>query len=139
MKPEERDYLEYRMIRAAESLDVARLALGNNHLQDAVNRLYYACFYMVTALLQTKGLASGKHSGVRALFNQNWIKTGVLPHSIGRFYQEIFERRQEGDYADLAAFNRDDVIAWMRTAEEFVSAIAALIEEHIQNHELLDG
>ena len=139
MKPEERDYLEYRMTRAAESLEVARLALENNHLQDAVNRLYYGCFYMVTALLQTKGLASGKHSGVRALFNQNWIKTGALPHAMGRFYQEIFERRQEGDYADLVAFNRDDVIAWMRTAEEFTGAIAALVEAHIQNCEPLDG
>jgi uncharacterized protein (UPF0332 family) len=61
MNPEQRDYLNYRMARAAESLEVARLAFENNHLQDAVNRLYYACFYMVSALLQTRGLASAKH------------------------------------------------------------------------------
>lgn len=139
MKSEERDYLRYRMTRAAESLEVARLALDNNHLQDAVNRLYYACFYMVTALLQTRGFASAKHSGVRALFNQNWIKTGALPHAMGRFYQEIFERRQEGDYADRATFIRDDVSAWIRTAEEFVSAVAVLVEDHIQTHEPVDG
>lgn len=139
MTSEERHYLRYRMTRAVESLEVARLALENNHLQDAVNRLYYACFYVVTALLQTRGLASAKHSGVRALFNQNWIKTGALPRATGRFYQEIFERRQEGDYADRVTFVHDDVSAWMRTAEEFVSAIEVLIEDHIQTHESVDG
>jgi uncharacterized protein (UPF0332 family) len=51
MNPEQRDYLNHRMVRAAESLEVARLAFENNHLQDAVNRMYFACFYMVSALL----------------------------------------------------------------------------------------
>jgi uncharacterized protein (UPF0332 family) len=133
MTPEQRDYLNYRMLRAAESLEVARLAFENNHLQDAVNRLYYACFYMVSALLQTRGLASAKHAGVRALFNQNWVKTGALPRETGRFYQEIFERRQEGDYADRTTFGHDDVRVWMSSAAEFVAAIRALVEEQIQH------
>jgi len=41
-----------------------------------VNRLYYACFYAVSALLIQQGLSSSKHTGVRSLFNRHYVKTG---------------------------------------------------------------
>ena len=41
-----KDYIRYRMERSRQSLTVARYAFEQGHLQDAVNRLYYACFYL---------------------------------------------------------------------------------------------
>ncbi len=34
------DYIDYRLTRARESLEVARLSLDAGHVHDAVNRLY---------------------------------------------------------------------------------------------------
>ena len=70
MKKEIRALVIYRLNRADESLEEALILLERNHINTFVNRLYYACFYTVTALLLSKGLSSSKHSGVRALFHQ---------------------------------------------------------------------
>jgi hypothetical protein len=84
MKPEVAELIRYRLARAQESLAEAELLLANDHVRTAVNRLYYACFYAVSALLLTEGYSSPKHSGVRALFDQHWIVPGRLTKDMGR-------------------------------------------------------
>lgn len=48
--------IAYRLQRAREALDEADLLLDRNHINTFVNRVYYACFYSVTALLLTRDL-----------------------------------------------------------------------------------
>jgi uncharacterized protein (UPF0332 family) len=68
MKPEMTSLIHYRLDRANESIEEAKLLLENGHLHSSVNRLYYACFYAVSGLLLAEGLSSAKHSGTMALF-----------------------------------------------------------------------
>lgn len=60
--------VKYRLKRAFETLEDARILAQAERWNACVNRLYYACFYAVTALLSQEGLYSSKHSGVRSLF-----------------------------------------------------------------------
>jgi len=48
MKPEMTSLIQYRVDRALESIEEAKLLLENGHLNSSVNRLYYACFYAVS-------------------------------------------------------------------------------------------
>ncbi len=105
MKSETAELVRYRLTRAHESLAEARLLLTNDHVRTAVNRVYYACFYAVSALLLAEGHSSPRHSGIRALFDQHWIVPERLPKSMGRFYRRLFDSRQKGDYADLVTFD----------------------------------
>ena len=102
MNGEMRELISYRLQRAREALEAARLLLQQHHLYGCVNRLYYGCFYAVCALLLTKGLSSAKHTGVRALFNKHWIGKGILPRAMGAFYGMLFDARLDADYADMA-------------------------------------
>ena len=129
MKPEKTQYIQYRVARARETLNDARLLISDGSLHSAVNRLYYACFYIVSALLLTQGLSSSRHSGVRSLFVKHWVNSGVFPKAMGRFYHHLFERRQISDYKDLVVFTREDVEAWLRQADDFVSRISEEIEK----------
>jgi len=56
----------YRMARARETLEDARILAEKGRWNACVNRLYYACFYAVSALLVRDGLSSSKHAGVRS-------------------------------------------------------------------------
>ena len=103
------DLISYRRIRARETLEDAKILLDSERLLSAVNRIYYAAFYEVTALLLKKGLSSAKHSGVRALFNQNFIKTKEVSIKSGKFYTKMFEFRQKSDYGDYVTFEKDKV------------------------------
>ena len=65
----QKDLIRYKLNRAEETLAEAKLMIQSNHPYGATNRIYYACFYAVTALLLTRNLSSSKHSGVVSLFN----------------------------------------------------------------------
>jgi len=127
MKKEIRTLVLYRLNRADESLDEALILLERGHVNTFVNRLYYACFYAVTALLLSKGFSSSKHSGVRALFHQNFVKNELINREMGKFYDKLFDTRQKGDYADLVYFDKKEVSPWFDEAKNFVSSIKNII------------
>lgn len=98
------------------------------HWNACANRLYYACFYAVSALLVKYGLSSSKHSGIKSLFNQNIIKKEILSKNRGKLYNQLFEARQEGDYVDFVSFDRDLVEPWVLKVKEFIDDIKHLSE-----------
>lgn len=74
MKQELKDLAKHRLERAENTLLDAQKYFKNATLSSTVNRIYYAMFYAVNGLLIAKGLSSSKHSGVRALFNKEFIE-----------------------------------------------------------------
>jgi uncharacterized protein len=56
-----------------------------------------------------KELKFKKHSGVRAAFHKNFVKTGLISQEYGQFYDEIFEARQRGDYIELVRFEKEQI------------------------------
>lgn len=129
MTPETRILVQYRLDRAREALTEAGLLLDSGHANTGVNRLYYACFYAVSALLLTKGLTATSHSGLRTLFHQHVIRPGLLPLGQGPLYDRLFDQRQRSDYTDLVYFSVDEVRAWSMEAQAFVDAVAVLIQQ----------
>jgi uncharacterized protein (UPF0332 family) len=70
--------VKYRIERAEETYKEALLMRTEDHWNACANRLYYACFYAVSALLVKYGLSSSKHSGIKSLFNQYILKKEIL-------------------------------------------------------------
>ena len=129
MKEEIRSLVNYRLERARESIEEAKILMERGHINTFINRLYYACFYAVSALLLTKGLSSAKHSGVRSLFHQNFVKTGILNIESGQFFDKLFDNRQKANYADLLRFNIDEVRYWYDETKEFVVKIEKILQQ----------
>jgi uncharacterized protein (UPF0332 family) len=125
----QRELVRYRMERAFETLQEARLIMEGGHLYGAANRIYYACFYAVVALLLTRDLSSPKHSGVMALFNRHFIKEGVMPLDMGKFYSSVFDRRLEGDYGEIVELQEEDIRADLAKAEEFIARIESQLKQ----------
>lgn len=135
MTPETTELVRYRLVRAAESLAEAKLLFENDHVQTAVNRMYYACFYAVSALLLTEGYSSPKHSGIRALFDQHWIAPGRLPKHMGRLYRRLFDSRQQADYTDLSTFDPAETRLWLEEAGAFVERIRQSLKEGLESNQ----
>ncbi len=68
MTQEERTLAAYRMSRAHETLEEAKVLFAAGHINAYVNRLYYACFYALSALLLTRGFSTSKQEGDYADF-----------------------------------------------------------------------
>jgi uncharacterized protein (UPF0332 family) len=121
--------IKYRIERAEETYNEALLMRTGGHWNACANRLYYACFYAVSALLVKYGLSSSKHSGIKSLFNQYIIKKKILDKNKGKLYNQLFEARQEGDYVDFVSFDRDLVEPWVPKVKEFIDDIKHLPED----------
>jgi uncharacterized protein (UPF0332 family) len=123
------DLIQYRLDRARETFEEALLMQREEHWNTCANRLYYACFYAVTALLTRNELSSSKHTGVKVLFNQHFVKTGQVSRKNGKLYNQLFEDRQEGDYVDFVLFDRETVEPWIPQVEQFIESISLLAME----------
>lgn len=132
MKEEKKTLIIYRQERAKEALEEAKILLDKGYGNTFVNRLYYACFYAVSALLLTRDLSSAKHSGVRSLFHQNLIKPGLMEVELGQLYDRLFDNRQKGDYQDLIRFDLEEVSHWYDEAEQFVETVFKIVNEEIK-------
>jgi len=125
------DLVMHRITRAKETMEDARILANAGRWNACVNRLYYACFYVVSALLLYNGLSSSKHTGVRSLFNRQYVKTGKIPKELARTYNDLFERRQESDYIDFVIFRKSQVLPLISKAEQLIRHISVMIEKEI--------
>ncbi len=62
------------------------------------NRLYYAVFHAVSALLIHDGHQVKSHKGVVQVFGLNYIVTRVFSLEEGKLYSQLQTLREEGDY-----------------------------------------
>jgi uncharacterized protein (UPF0332 family) len=92
-------------------------------LSFAVNRLYYSCFYAVTALLLKSGKQFARHSAVMSEFNRTYVKTGKVNVAWSKFYQKLFDDRQESDYIPTATFEHSDILQRIEQAASFTKTI----------------
>jgi len=53
------------------------------------------------------------------------VKTGKVPKELARVYNDLFERRQEGDYIDFVSFGESQVLPWISKAEELLAYISS--------------
>jgi hypothetical protein len=128
MTKEERSMIEYRMERAREALDEAKIMFDAGRINAYVNRLYYACFYAVSALLLTRNFSTSKHSYLRSLMHREFVKTGLIPKELGDHFALLFDNRLKGDYADFIRFKAEQVAGWQKPTEEFVAHIDRMIK-----------
>jgi hypothetical protein len=68
--------VQYWIEKAEDSLEAAEDELEAGRLSFSVNRIYYAFFYSVSAILLQLKLKFSKHSGVRSAFHQYLVKPG---------------------------------------------------------------
>ena len=117
------DLVRYRMQNSKEKLDSAKILLENSKFKDSISRSYYAMFTAARALLATKHLDSSKHTGVVSLFNQHFVKTGIVTNDLGRMLMKGKDLRQDGDYKDFVETSIEEAQEQYNNAEKFVGQI----------------
>ena len=115
--------------RSRETWMEAQGIIENKFWHAAANRMYYTCYYMVTALLLKNGHSSHTHGGIIGLFELHFIKTGIVSSELGKFYSQLYELRQTGDYDDWKVVTEVDVMPLVPTVEVFLDTLEQLIRE----------
>ena len=124
---EERNILvALELKKAHETYDEIGILIAANRLNGAANRMYYAVFHAVCALLLYDGIQVNTHRGSHALFSQHYIKTGLLPREYGQLYNQLQTMREESDYNCAYDVDIDELQQRLEPAKQMI--------EDIENH-----
>lgn len=121
---------KYRMQKAMEDLEVAKYVLEKNFIKSSLSSSYYSVFHAARALLVFKKLDSKKHSGVIALFNKEYIKTGLIKEKAKDILTKAFYVRIDSDYKDFYMASKSEAAEQINNAEYFLNEIVNFIQHH---------
>lgn len=119
--------VNYRIERSRETMLEAKLMIEGGYLNGAINRLYYACYYIVSALLLKNGISAQTHSGTKQMLGLHFVVTGKLSAKTSSVYATLFEKRHSSDYDDFAYCDLETLEKLFPQANEFIATIEKLI------------
>lgn len=118
----------YRLQRAHETIEEVPQLQACGYYNTAVNRLYYASYYAVVALLLRYNITATTHAGVRQMLGMHFIATNLLSREHNRLFNQLFERRHNCDYDDFAYSTSEEIAELLPKAIVFLEAIEALLQ-----------
>ena len=114
--------------KARETYEEIGVLIGANRLNGVANRMYYAVFHAVCALLINDGHQVNTHKGSHALFNQKYIRTGVLPKEYGQLYNQLQTMREESDYNCAYDVEIEELQQRLEPAKKLIEAVEKLVK-----------
>lgn len=121
------DIVVYRLRKANQLLHDVDVLIENELWNSTINRMYYACFHAVSALLIKNGVKVKTHMGVRQAFGLHFVKTGKVSLEFGRIFSRIYDKRQSSDYDDFIEFTKEEVEKLYPQIKEFIKTIENLV------------
>lgn len=110
----------------AQIPELQRLAYWDN----IANRLYYAVFHAVNALLIHDGHPVNTHKGVIALFGNYYIRTGIFASEDGRLYSDLQTMRNNSDYNCSYDATQQEIEPMIEPARKLITKVSKYIGEN---------
>ena len=123
------DIVMYRMGKARQLFHDVDVLIENELWNSTINRMYYACFHAVSALLIKNGIEVKSHMGVRQAFGLHFVKAGKVSLEYGRIFSRIYDKRQSSDYDDFIDFTKEEVEKLYPQIKSFIMVISNLVED----------
>lgn len=123
------DLIKYRLSRAKEAFEDVELLVSKERWNSAANRMYYACFYIVSAYLAKREIRATTHAGLKTTFNKELVKTGKVSKEDGKLFNKLFGLRQEADYEDFHLIEQEDIEPLIPKIKSLINEIEAIIEK----------
>lgn len=121
---ERKAIVTYRLEKATRTFEQAVGNINLGYWEVIANRLYYAAYYAVSALLIANRLSAHTHNGVIQVFGLNFIKNQIIPSEYGKLYSQLFSLRQTGDYDDTYDLSEEDVIPLIEPAKHLIEIVS---------------
>jgi len=129
LTPEQKALARHRFDRAESTIGEAIDELSRRNFRLAVNRAYYSVFYAMRAFLAIANKDSSKHSGVISLFNQYFIRTGIVSEISFKSIQSLMDLRHESDYQDFAEITEKEAMGAVEAAKIVITALKGSLEK----------
>lgn len=118
----------YRLDRAKEDLEAAKINLENDLIKASINRSYYCIFHAIRSINALNEFDSKRHSGVIAYFNQYFIHGGYFDKEVYSIISTANKIREKSDYDDFYIASRKDAEEQLQNATYFLNLSEEFLE-----------
>lgn len=119
----------YRLEKAHKTYQQAYDSIPLGYWEMTANRLYYAAYYAVSALLLQHGLSVQTHHGIIQMLGLHFVKTGKISKEMGTLYGRLFSMRQTGDYGDTFDLTEEEVMPLVKPTKELIETIDSMLSK----------
>ena len=126
--------VSYRLEKADNTLHDAEKVIEMRMWNTGANRLYYAAYYAVSALLIANGIGAKTHEGIIRMFNQMFVATGKIDRELGRQYNGLFTMRLTGDYGDCFDLQEEDVVVKVEPTRKLIAEVSQMARKAIHGN-----
>lgn len=119
----------YRLEKAHKTYQQAADSISLGYWEMTANRLYYAAYYAVSALLLQQGLSVQTHHGIIQMLGLHFVKTGIISKEMGTLYGRLFSMRQTGDYGDTFDLTEEEVLPLVEPTKELIETIDSILSK----------
>ena len=123
---------QYRLDQAERTLHQAAILAEYDEWNGVVNRAYYAMFYGALALLLIRNLGSSKHTGVLALIDREFVRSGIIPAEVSMMLRDAFNERQKSDYSEFVPVSEQRATEILNNARKVLDILKKTIQDLIQ-------
>lgn len=86
------------MEKALRTFDDMEFNANMGKWEAAANRLYYALFHAISALLINDGYNVKSHRGILSMFGEHFVRTNIFSKDDGSLLSELVIMRDNADY-----------------------------------------
>lgn len=100
---------------------------GAERWNMAANRMYYALYHAVCALMVHDGYPAPRHKGSKQILGEHYIVTGKMPSEYGRLYAQLATLRERADYDIIFNVDKDTLCAFKPKAKKLMDFIGDML------------
>lgn len=130
-KEEKKTLSGYRLNKAENLLNDARLLLSESRWESSINRSYYAALNAAKAVLILFGDDPKTHDGVKVMVNKKLVLDGLIPKEYGKWFRNLSFERENVDYSDYTIVDKSDAEESFSNAANFISKIKEVTDNLI--------
>jgi uncharacterized protein (UPF0332 family) len=128
LKEEDRQILvELELEKAEKTFCQVEVLQREKYWDTMANRLYYALFHAVSALLISDGREVGSHKGAAIRFHQYYVRSGVFSAEEGALYSQMETLREKSDYNCFFNVTEADVALKANQVSLFIEKVKQYI------------
>ena len=91
-----------------------------------VNRMYYAAFHAVSALLIHNAKRVHTHKGALIMFNKEFVRTGIFSVEEGHLFSQLEGLRERGDYNCFVDASEEEIVPLIEPLKALIAKIKTL-------------
>ena len=117
--------------KSCKNMEQARHTADLGYWDLVANRLYYAVFHAVNAMLLIDGIKTGTHKGTSIQFGKSYVLTGIFDRQDGILYSQLQTMREKADYQNVFTIEEEVGRKLIESANELRMKIVDYVNQKL--------